>query len=302
MKLRLSLALLCVVLSTDVAVAQRAATTAKPAEGTKPDKVMLWQVRSETASVFLLGSVHVASRSMYPLDARMERAFASSDALVLETPLDAGAQQRAAALMQRAGLYAPPDSLDKHLDANTLAQLEKALHALGLPLQAVLPMKPWLASLTLTMLKLQTLGYQADLGIDRHFHELAGDKRVGALETIEQQVALFGEMPEATQIAALKSALAQLHELPDLMKRTVEAWRRGDAAAIDALLLEPTRRQFPELHRRLLLDRNRRIAETIESYLRGKGTTFVVVGSGHLVGKGSILRLLEARGRKPTQL
>lgn len=302
MTLRLPLALLWAALSSAPAAAQRPVATSNPAQAAKPTKALLWQVRSETATVYLLGSVHVASREMYPLDPRIQQAFAKSDALVLETPMDAAAQRRAAALMQQTGLYAPPDSLDNHLDANTLVQLEQALAALGLPKQAVLPMKPWLASMTLTMLKLQTLGYRTELGIDRHFHELAGDKQIGALETIEEQVALFGEMPEATQIGALKNALAQLHELDDLMKRTVAAWRRGDGEAIDALLIEPSRKRFPELHRRLLADRNRRIAQTIEGYLKGKGTTFVVVGSGHLVGKSSIVRLLEARGRKPQQL
>jgi uncharacterized protein YbaP (TraB family) len=278
------------------------ATTAAPTAAPKPAPALIWEVRSKTATVYLLGSVHVASAAMYPLDPRIEQAFARSDALVLETPMDPAAQARAAALMQQAGMYAAPDSLDKHVDPQLLEQLTRALAEVGLPVAAVLPMKPWLASITLMLLKLDALGYKPELGIDQHFQKAAGDKRLGALETLEQQVALFADMPEATQVAALRQALSQLHELPDLMQRTVDAWRRGDSAAIDALLVEPTRKEYPELHRRLLAERNMRIAATIDGYLKGQGTTFVVVGSGHLVGQGSIVRLLEARGHKPKQL
>ena len=287
----------------------RAATQAAPAATVatqhapvKPEPLFLWQVRSASATVYLLGSVHVASAAMYPLDPRIDRAFDSADTVVFETPMDASAQQQAATLMQTAGLYTAPDSLDKHVDAKTLARLDEALRALGLPLQVVLTMRPWLASLTLTILKLQTLGYQADLGIDQHYHAAAGKKRVAALETLEQQVALFRDMPEAAQVAALRQTLDQLHELPDMMRRATETWRRGDITAFEKLLIEPTRKQYPALYRRLLVERNRTMASAIDGYLKGRGTTFVVVGGGHLVGADSIVRMLESKGHKPKQL
>jgi uncharacterized protein len=287
-------------------IAKRAAAQAAPAPtsatrpaSTKPPPLFLWQVKSKAATVYLLGSIHVANEAMYPLDARIDQAFRSADTLVLETPMDASAQQQAAALLQRAGLYAPPDALDKHLDEKTMARLDAALRKLGLPLQAVMAMRPWLASLTITLLKLQMLGYEPALGIDQHFHAAAGKKRIAALENIEEQVAFFRSMPESAQIAALRQTLEQLDELADLMRRATEAWRRGDIVTFEKLLIEPTRKEYPELYRQLLVERNRRMTATLDRYLAGKGTTFVVVGGGHLVGADSIIRMLEARGHKP---
>jgi uncharacterized protein len=297
----LTLALLLLIEGATARAAPTAAAAAGPAPA-KAARLFLWEVKSATATVYLLGSVHVASSAMYPLDARVEEAFKRADTLVLETPLDASAQQAAGALMQGAGMYAAPDSLDKHLDPKSMAELEKTVRALGLPGQLVLPMRPWLASLTLTILKLQTLGYKAELGIDQHFFAAAADKRVAALETIEQQVALFRDMPESTQIAALRQTLEQIDELPDLMRRAIVAWRSGDTKAFEKLLIAPTRKQYPELYRRLLVDRNRSITAKVTGYLAGKGTTFVVVGAGHLVGGDSIVAMLEANGHKPQQL
>lgn len=282
------------------AAAPAAAAANAAAGGTA--RAFLWQVKSKTATVYLLGSVHAASKDMYPLDARIQQAFAAADTLVLETKMDDATQVQVAGLMQQAGMYAPPDSLDKHVDAKTLEKLAQTVGALGLPAQAVLPMRPWLASLTVTILKLQTLGYQSELGIDRHFHDAAGKRRVAALETVEEQVAIFRDMPEATQIAALRQSLEQVEQLPDLMRRAIELWRKGDAEGFDALLIAPTRKEYPQLYRRLLVDRNVRIADAIERYLAGKETVFVVVGSGHLVGRDSIVRVLQSRGRAPAQL
>jgi uncharacterized protein len=300
MNLRFWLLWLSIGLASGLATAQRpsqGATVRKPAS-----KVCLWEVRSETATVYLLGSVHVASKAMYPLDARIERAFASAGTLVLETPASPAAQAEAGKLLQQAGLYTPPDSLDKHLDDATRERLTHAARRLGLPVEAIHAMKPWFASVTLTLLGLNSIGFSPELGIDLHFHNAAGKRRVVALETVQEQIALFRDMAEPTQLAALRQTLEQLPDLESVMKRTIDAWQRGDTKSLEALLIEPTRGQFPELYKRLLADRNARMAEKIDGYLKGRDTTFVVVGSGHLVGKDSIVSLLAARGHAPKQL
>lgn len=274
--------------------------SAKAAQAEKP--VFLWEVRSPTATVYLLGSIHIASGDIYPLDARIERAFQAADTLVLETDLDDASQARAAGLLQQAGTYTPPDSLESHVDAATLAALSKSIAGMGLPVEAFFSMRPWMVSLTLTLARLQALGYRPDLGIDQHFRSAAGAKKVGSLETVDQQVALFRDMTEALQNATLRQTLEELGQLRDIMQRAFNAWRVGDAPGLEALLVAPTRKDFPELYRRLFVERNRRMADAVEAQLKGKGTIFVVVGSGHLVGSDSVLHLLQTRGHKTRQL
>jgi uncharacterized protein YbaP (TraB family) len=277
-----------------------AGKAAKAEPAAKP--VFLWEVRSPTATVYLLGSIHIASGDIYPLDARIEHAFQTADTLVLETEMDDAAQARAASMLQQAGTYTPPDSLEQHIDAATLASLSKSLSGMGLPVEAFYSMRPWMVSLTLTLARLQALGYRPDLGIDQHFRTTAGAKKLAALETIDQQVALFRDMSDALQSATLRQTLDELGTLRDMMQRAFNAWRGGDPAVLEALLVSPTRKDYPELYRRLFVDRNRHMAEAIETFLKGKGTVFVVVGSGHLVGSDSILHLLQVKGHKTRQL
>ena len=274
-------------------------THAKPAS----TKVMAWRLKKGAAQVTLLGSVHVARKDVYPLDPRIEKAFAQSETLVLETSMDPATMQQAAMSMQRAALYVPPDRLDKHVPAETINALRPAFAELGLPPQMVLMMRPFMVAMTVTLTKLASLGFHPELGIDQHFYEAAkGKKKVEALETVEEQVALLTGMDEPTQVAMLKQTAQDLAELGPTMGKAFEAWKRGDVKALDKLLVAPTRKAYPAVHKRMITDRNRRMADKIAGYLKGAGNTFVVVGSAHLIGPDSIVRMLKKRGFSASQL
>ena len=298
-------ALLLALIAAPALAAPSATQVAKPAATPKPapqTKVLMWQLRSATATVYLLGSVHIGSADAYPLDPRIERAFAESDTLVLEIPLDADAVAKAGALLQKSGLYGPDDSLDKHLDPPTMAKLKTAVSAAGIPSDLVMRMRPWFAAMMLALTRLQAAGYQPQYGIDTHFFNARKDRRFQALETVEEQASMLSDLPPAQQLEHLRQTLDELPRITDVMRDAFVAWRRGDSKAIDELMLAPLRREHPALFRRLFVERNRRMASAIERLLTGKGTAFVVVGAGHLIGKDSVIRLLTKPKRVPKQL
>ena len=260
-------------------------------------KTFLWTVSSATATVHLLGSVHVASQDIYPLDPRIETAFQRAHTLVLETSLDPASQVQAGQKMANAGTYPTGDSIDLHLDREVLVLLQQRLKRSGASFDQVRSFRPWLAAVILTLAEMQRLGYYPGLGIDTYFAGKAKDrKRIVALETLDEQVALFSGMPDAVQEAMLKEALTKMDELGALMKNAQSGWRTGDAKAIDALMVAPMRKDYPEVFQRLFVDRNRRMAAAIDGYLRTTGEYFVVVGSGHLIGPEGLLDLLSAKG------
>jgi hypothetical protein len=252
--------------------------------------------------VHLLGSVHVASQDIHPLDPRIESAFQSAQTLVLETSLDPAAQVQAGQKLAAAGTYPAGDSIDLHLDREVLELLQHQLKKSGTSFDQMRSFRPWLAAVILTLAEMQRLGYHPSLGIDTYFAGKAKDrKRIMALETIDEQVALFSGMSVTLQEGMLKDALTRLDGLGELMAKTQSQWRTGDARAIDELMVAPMRKDFPDLYQRLFVDRNRRMATAIEGYLKASGTYFVVVGSGHLSGPEGILDLLLAKGYVPVQ-
>lgn len=265
-------------------------------------KTFLWVIASPTASVRLLGSVHVVSPDIYPLDPKIESAFQRADTVVLETAMDPASQLQAGQKLASTGTYPDGDTIDLHLDREALALLQQRLRRSGASLDSVRSFRPWFVALLLTLGEMQRLGYHPELGIDIHFAEKAkGSKRIVAFETIDEQVALFAGMTEGVQESMLKEAMTKLDELGGLMKRTQSLWGAGDAKGIDELVVSPFRKDYPALYQRLFVDRNRKMAAAIEGYLRETGEYLVVVGAGHLVGSEGVLELLRGRGYTPVQ-
>jgi uncharacterized protein YbaP (TraB family) len=265
-------------------------------------KTFLWAIASPTATVHLLGSIHLVSPDVYPLDPRIESAFQRAGTVVFETAMDPASQLAAGQKLAAAGTYPAGDSIDRHLDRETLELLRQRLSRSGAPLDAVRSFRPWFVALVLSLEEMRKLGYQPDLGIDVHLADKARDrKRILGLETVDEQVALFARMSEGVQASVLRESLAKLDELGTLMNKTQLLWRAGDARAIDALLVAPLRKDFPDVYQRLFADRNRKMAAAIEGYLRTSGEYFVVVGAGHLVGAEGILNLLQRKGYAPVQ-
>ena len=260
-------------------------------------RVFLWRIASPTVTVHLLGSVHVASQDIYPLDPRIESAFHRAQTLVLETSLDPAAQVQMGQKMAAAGIYPPGDSIDLHLDRETLGLLQQRLKTSGAPFTTLRSYRPWFVAVILVLDEMQRVGYHPQLGIDTYFAERARNgKRVVGLETIDEQIALFSGMSDALQEGMLKDALTKLDGLGALMAKAQSLWRTGDAKAIEELMVAPMRRDFPDVFRRLFVDRNRKMATAIEGYLKTTGEYFVVVGSGHLIGPEGILDLLQTKG------
>jgi len=111
----------------------------------------------------------------------------------------------------------------------------------------------------------------------------------------------FSGMDGPLEIDYLVWTLERVEEGPGEMDRQVAAWKVGNLAVAE----EQDRamaRDHPRLHDRMIVERNRAWVPRIEAMLDEPGTTFVLVGGGHLVGDASILTLLAEAGLAPTRV
>lgn len=241
----------------------------------------------------MLGSIHVATAALYPLDERIEDAFEQSDTLVFEIELDDVTQADAAQLMMAEALLPKGQTVMMQLDAATQDLLAQKLHRLNVDVSRVAMFKPWFVGVTISLLELENSGFSHEYGIDRYFYGKAvGKKRVLSLETVQQQLAAFKVLEEDGDAQSLKLALetdtaAQVQEM-------VRIWKDGDVAALDAMLDET--RAYPKAFDAMFTRRNKHMAQQVHSYLAAQGKYFVVAGAGHMVGKGSVLDELQRYG------
>lgn len=264
----------------------------------------IWKATSKTgASLYLVGSVHLLSADYYPLAPVFEEAFRTSDLLVEELDMGEMLAPSSQMKMLTRGMLPAGQSLDRLLSAATLTAVARSLADLGLPFEPLKQFKPWMLAITLQSLAWQKAGFDADLGLDRHFYDLAQKEgmKVQGLETLDYQLSRFDGMAADVQDRLLAETVRELQTATTSFTQMADAWKRGDAKAIEAEVVADLKSQ-PQMYERLLLERNRAWLPQIEALFARSRPAFVVVGAAHLVGADGLLAALQARGYTIQQL
>ena len=262
----------------------------------------LWEVSSEKATLFLLGTVHLLKPGTHTVSPAAEAAFQQARTILLEVDLDEAESPATGQLFSRKALL-HGETLEDKVSSETLALAVEKTEAMGLPFDRLRSLKPWFLSLTLSLIKLQTLGFDPKHGIDRYFFDKGkqAGKEMRALETIEYQLDRFDGMSDRMQEEMLLQTLEELDHLEEEMEQMVEAWSRGEVEVLEELTQESFK-DFPGLYQRLITERNKNWLLEIEPILNRPGTTLVVVGALHLVGSESVVELLQEQGYTVKQL
>lgn len=265
-----------------------------------PAKDFLWRVRSPTATVYLLGSVHFLRSSDYPLPASFDSAYNAVQQVVFEADLDELSSPNFISYVLSKGVYPAGQTIQSSLSASTYQKLQSFSVSHSRTSNYFDPYRPWFASATVVGFLAQDAGLQDTLGVDRHYFDAAkaaGKTRL-YLETPSFQIDMLAGVPEAEYVSALGSAIdAGAQPVIAL----VNAWKAGDLVALNQLT-EASRLSSPELYRRVFLNRNTNFVAQIESFLRQSKTTLVIAGAGHFVGTNGVVNLLRNRRKIVLQL
>lgn len=257
----------------------------------------LWKVTKGSGAVYLVGSVHMLSKDYYPLSPSMEAGFAEADLLIEELDFAEMMAPDAQLMLLTRGMLPEGQSLDAVLSKPTLDLVSTRVSALGLPVEPLKRFKPWALALTLLALEWKKAGFDADLGLDRHFYDRAREsgRAVQGLETVAYQVSRFDEMSMADQDRMLVQSLKDLETETAEVKALADAWQAGDAAAVEGVVLRDLKNDA-QLYRRLIVERNQAWLPKVEALFARSKPAFVVVGAAHLVGPDGLLAALRAKG------
>ena len=257
----------------------------------------LWAISSGKNTVYLLGSIHLLSRSDYPLPDDFEKAYRDSRVVVFETDLDEMEAPETQALMMQHSLLPKGRFIREFLSARTFRMFEKHLAAQGLEMVKFESLQPWVCALTLTMLELGKKGYQPAYGLDRYFYQKAKSdrKKIMPLETVGEQLALFFELGREAQDAFLERTLTDLEMVDTLFPEMLLLWKSGDIKKLDTIMLDSFS-GHPDLYEKFLVRRNAKWLSTIEGLIGQAENALVIVGASHLGGENGVIRMLEQRG------
>ncbi|KGQ19973.1 GumN family protein [Lysobacter dokdonensis DS-58] len=292
--------LLASVLALIAAVPSLAADSAEPAKSAAPVP-LLWKVSDKDNSVYLLGSFHMLRESDYPLSKDVDDALADAEEVIFEMSPEEMTSPDIGRKMVQAGQRTDGTSLDSDLTPALRARLDAWLRTSGLRKTQFDTMKPWFASLFITIMEARKAGFNSEIGLDNHLGKAATQqgKRTGGLESGMQQIAFFESMTSHEQLQMLAESLDEDDNGSAAIERMHAQWRAGDVDALWKTLGVEFRDEYPALYKRINKDRNDAWVPKLVQRLEKKGSTddtLAVVGSLHLLGKDGVVAQLKQRG------
>jgi uncharacterized protein YbaP (TraB family) len=254
---------------------------------------LLWEIsKAGQVPSHLFGTIHSEDPGVVALPAPVKQVFDASDSVVVEMLMDTEAMMYSSTAM----LMLDGRSLSDVLGMPLYKQVSEAIASRGIPELVLNRMKPWAAAVTLSTPALET-GQVLDLVL--YQEALQQEKAVHGLETIQEQLDLFDSMPESDQVTLLRDAVDNLPELDAMNAELLAAYKQRDLAGLMAInevsMQTGDQRLAQDFQQRVIEDRNHRMAERMQPYLR-QGRAFVAVGALHLPGEEGLLNLLEQQG------
>jgi uncharacterized protein len=256
----------------------------------------LWVVRDGDTQISIFGTVHALPHDDPGLPAPVLAQLAAADTLVLETVLPED-RMALAPLLGEIGMRPGQKPLLQRVSKPAAAKLAATVARTGLPLAALDRMATWLAALSISETALVAIGISSETGVETRLTSAAraAGKPVIGLETPEQQLRFFDNLPETDQVLMLEATLDEVEGARAEVDRLVALWQAGD---VDAIARDFARdaNASPLLAKVLITDRNARWADWIAGVMKRPGKVFVAVGAGHLGGPQGLLEMLKARG------
>lgn len=254
----------------------------------------LWVIRDEDTTIYLFGTVHILKPGMTWFDEAVKESFDASDELVVEMIKPDPAVMLK--IVNDLAIDKTGVSLRDKLTAEDRADYEAALTGLDLPVASFDPLDPWFASVNISLIPLMRSGYAADQGAETALlgHAAARKMKITGLETPEQQLGFFDNLPEEVQISFLNFTVDTIDEAVEGMEQMVIEWANANVDALGELMNAGLEDKI--LHETLLVNRNINWAEWVDQRMDQPGTIFMAVGAGHLAGDSSLQAILAQKG------
>lgn len=278
---------------------------AKPAQPNAP-QTFFWEVEGPAgARFFLLGSVHLGDARGLTLDAQIERDWNASQELVVQVDATALSEIDTIGATHRHGLLPEPTTLKQVVRADTYQHLSTYMKQRGYDMDRVDQMRPWLVAHLVTGLEFDALGLDSQNGVESVLRRRAhGTKTVGSLGSLEEEMALFGRMPDALQETWLIESLREAPKFPAVSRAILAAWERGDDTEMERLLFgnasaDP---QVASFYASIFQGRNAALADRLAALSADGKPRFVVIHTGHLIGSQGVPELLAQRGYRVVRI
>jgi uncharacterized protein YbaP (TraB family) len=238
---------------------------------------------------YIYGTIHMICEDDFFMMDGLITAMQKVDALYLEIDIT---DSVAMGLAMSKFLDPSMKEFYAEIDENTRNLIEQMVLQMELTFEIVSMFKPIMISLLLT----QSL---YDCAIKSYEVELAAmAKEAGialkALETAEEQVAIFDAIPIEEQFQSLVELVSEFEDAREGLKQMVGYYKEMNLQGLMKAIEDDA---FMEHDEEFLTKRNQNWIPIIEKQMRTKPALFAV-GAAHLLGENGVIKLLQEKGFK----
>lgn len=238
---------------------------------------------------YLYGTIHLICPDDLRLSDSLPSALTRSEKLYLEIDMDEpGLMLKTMRLSMQTST-----SLKELYSPEQYARLDRFLKdSLGMGASLFNRMKPFTL---LSALYARIPACRKSVSVEEKILDMAKKQRkeVLGLETLEEQFAVFDQIPDSAQSRMILEMIDHFPEQRNEFFQMVEAYRKQDLTALSEMMNSaPDMEGFEEV---LLLKRNRKWIPVMQKAM-AQGSVFFAVGAGHLSGPEGLLSLLRKSG------
>jgi uncharacterized protein YbaP (TraB family) len=272
---------------------------------------LVWTATKDTATVTVVGTMHIYDPRLEGIRARSADAIANADLVLLEaTPKEQAQLENLVTTDPSVLFLVDGPTLPELLDEETWALLADAATQRSIPSFMAAKMQPWYLSLMLAIPSCAMADITAGvLGLDHMITQdaLAANIPVQALEPYTTLFDIFKEATLEEQIDMLRLSLFAPERQQQMFVAMLDRyfaedvgrlWEMSRLALGDIPDLDPAEgaEMFAEMQDALLDQRNRNWMPVITDASAANDKIVVAVGAAHLIGEQGVLKLLEDDG------
>lgn len=256
-----------------------------------PDNALLWEISGNglTKPSYLYGTVHMICKKDFLMSETLKKKFAESEKIFLEVDMDDPSMNMK--MLQLSMLQGK--KLSDFFKKEDYEKLNIFFRdSIGMPLTMFNTMKPFVL---FSIISLKTLNCTDQESYEMSFIKMAKDqnKEILGLETIEEQMKIFDDMPDSVQAQMLMRYTDEFNQQKEEFSKLIALYKEQNLTALyNQTISSP---DIAGSEDALLFNRNQKWIPVMESAAK-ESKTFFAVGAGHLAGDKGVINLLRQKG------
>lgn len=252
------------------------------------------------AKIYLLGSIHAADETAYPLPNTIIDAYNDSNSLAVEFDIIKYTQNigKQISLMQNF-MYDGDKTIRDDVDDQVYNKMKSILTEVSLYSTLYDKYIPIIWSTLIDNATMLKSGLSEEYGIDMYFLNMAkeNNKNILELESAEYQYKVLLNLSDELSLQLLKDSIDNYEESISELKWLYEAYKRGNRDELESIIFTSETDELTIEYNEALIDnRNIGMFKGLDKQFRKGETIFCMVGLAHIIGENGLVNIFKQNG------